>query len=36
MANQLGGLFYWSGVADAATPSRSLLYAGYDVLSRLV
>ncbi|KAJ5726597.1 uncharacterized protein N7483_007954 [Penicillium malachiteum] len=33
-ANNLGGLFYWTGVADDAGP-RSLVSAGYDVLSRV-
>lgn len=31
-ANNLGGLFYWTGVADADGP-RSLVNAGYKVLS---
>lgn len=33
-ANHLGGLFYWTGVADAVGP-RSLVNAGYEVLSRV-
>jgi chitinase len=31
-ANNLGGLFYWTGVADAPGP-RSLVHAGYQELS---
>ncbi|KAJ5893739.1 hypothetical protein N7495_005430 [Penicillium taxi] len=33
-ANKLGGVFYWTGVADAIEPDRSLVKAGFDVLSQ--